>query len=103
MAHLTPWFTAVTQPPVRVGWYECRNSPDRADQDGGRRYWNGKRWLERGPRSKPVGFGTWTLDNQWRGLREEPTHPTLCTCIRCNLTRGPIRFGVEDDCDPWGG
>jgi len=32
---------------------------------------------------------------------EPPNHGKWCCCPTCNLTRGPIRFGVEDDCDPW--
>lgn len=66
---MTPWFCALTHPPVRVGWYECRNSSDIADTAFRfLRYWNGTNWLLNGPRTRRVAFGTWTAKNQWRGL-----------------------------------
>lgn len=33
-------------------------------------------------------------------IRRAVQHGPLCSCIQCNLARGPIRFGVEDDCEP---
>jgi hypothetical protein len=78
---LTPWFCAMTHPPVRVGWYLCRNAPTPEDPAcAARRYWNGSQWSavarqhDRGPRMPRgaiVGFGDWTTANQWRGLTAE--------------------------------
>lgn len=62
---LSPWFIAVKQPPVRVGWYRCRNARDEFES---MRYWNGRCWTRNGPRTARVGFGAWTFENEWRGL-----------------------------------
>lgn len=68
---MTPWFCALKQPPLRVGWYLCRNSPAAGcDALKYRRYWNGRHWLANGPRTRRVAFGTWTDANEWRGLTQ---------------------------------
>jgi hypothetical protein len=70
---LTSWFIALSQPPVRVGWYLCRNSGRPEDTScAHRRYWNGRHWTTNGPGTPRELFGTWTAENQWRGIEGAP-------------------------------
>ncbi len=70
---LSPWWDAVTQPPVHVGWYDTMPAWALHCADGHifivRLWWSGKAW-----RLKPRGrrgsdFG-WRGDT-WRGVLRE--------------------------------
>jgi hypothetical protein len=66
---LSPWFCALTHPPVRPGWYQTRNAPTGPDtRIAVRRYWDGMHWSNIGCGKRPSAFGTWTEFNQWRGV-----------------------------------
>lgn len=66
----TPWFSALHEPPVRAGWYECRNAPDATDHAlRAMRHWNGRNWSTTFSERVRTIFGQFA-GNQWRGLKK---------------------------------
>lgn len=66
---MTGWFNCVTQPPVRVGWYDLRTNEE---LEASRCWWDGYSWHM----WRPDGSGInaviyWGDRSQWRGLSEE--------------------------------
>lgn len=62
----SPWF-GPEQPPVRMGWYECRYWSDRMRRWGLEvpRWWDGECWRF-SARGEPSDFASHPRD-QWRG------------------------------------
>jgi hypothetical protein len=61
----TPWFDAMKDKPVRVGWYEFKFMG--WPRVTGRLQWNGLNWLG------STGWPFYVLPgDKWRGLAEKP-------------------------------
>lgn len=61
----TPWFNAIKEPPVRIGWYEFYDSLWGAVFC---MYWNGKNFCGAVGRSSASVYS----GDKWRGLANEP-------------------------------
>lgn len=68
---LTPWFCAVTQPPVRPGWYDVRYAGNRREHPA-RFWWTGQSWRD-APRGQWPFFGM--EGDLWRGLLGDERGP----------------------------
>lgn len=64
---LSPWWDAVTQPPVHVGWYEIRFK--QSNERGIRHWWDGHVWRVSPSGSALKFFGA--CGDQWRGVLRE--------------------------------
>ena len=69
---LTPWFCAVTQPPVRPGWYDVIFSHERR-HTGKRARWDGKGWRTNSGVREYFWFSH--HGDRWRGLLGDERGP----------------------------
>lgn len=65
---LSPWRDAVTQPPVRPGWYDALYVEDSAKRPY-RFWWTGRRWQKSPGNRARLYFGF--RGDKWRGVLRE--------------------------------